>query len=159
MSEEPNPYVAPHEQSETFLSTYDRSYLWMAFLLFQIVCYFAFACIAGFAALLLLVGQISGRPEEILLSLLILAASPVIGWFALMEIPSLRSPMPGRERLLARFAVLTTFVPFGLSVFWAYEYLAFGYFEANAVPAIFALGFAVIWFWVTMLRLRMAKRQ
>lgn len=121
--------------------------------------YAGFVLFFGFVGFFLILTsfQVSAGWGEIALSLAACAAVPVVCWFAAHELRGVRYPIWHREMLLAKFALLTVLVPVGLSAFWLYEYVAFGSFQANFVPAVGALIFAAVWFRIGKLRLTMAR--
>ena len=91
-------------------------------------------------------GLSSARSDEVALAVLAICAAPFAGWLVLMEIRCFRFPTEQRERLLSRMAMLATTAPAIMSGFWFYEYLAFGYYELNAIPGFQAAACSLLWF-------------
>ncbi len=90
-------------------------------------------------------GLAGARSDEVALAILAISALPIAGWLVLTEIRCLRVSTVRRERLLSRLAMAGTVMPGLMSVFWWYEYAAFGHYQLNAVPAMWMAGVTLLW--------------
>ena len=133
--------------------------VWLiVFLAFQLLCYTVFVGFSVLVATAILQGM-SLMMYEVTLAIVVCIFTPFVVWFGLLEGGGLVYPIPGRERVLARFAMWTTIVPIALAAFWAYEFFMFGYFGANAVPAMLSTTFACGWFWATTQRYLISRKR
>ena len=154
-----NPFAAPQVTDSGTAESEDSRPAWLIlFLIFQILCYAAFVGLSGFALTGVLVG-LPLRLHEVVLLVAAIACSPVVAWFGVLEVLSVARPIPGRERVLARFAMWTTIAPIVLAAFWLFEFQVYGSFEANGAPAVLAGIFAFGWFLATTKRYLLSRRR
>lgn len=98
------------------------------------------------------------RPDEFAVLTLSVLFAPVALVFSRREFLHARSMSDCQERRLSVISMAATLGPLTAAAFWFYEYVAFGFFEANAIPAILALVFAACWFAVSLVRFRRVSR-
>ncbi len=100
----------------------------------------------GLLLVILPLGGFTGaRTDEYALGVMAILFVPVCVWLSREEIRCFRAPGIDRERRLSRMAMLTTVAPVLMSAFWFSEYLVFGSYQANGIPAIWAAVFSLFW--------------
>ena len=158
-TETSNPYEGPIEPPlpET---RYRRSALSIAAAVVHTAGYLILVMSAASLLLitLLLTGLEGVRIDELALAMLVIAAGAIAVWLLLNEVHCFRVLTIRRERLLSRLAMVATFIPLMMSLLWLSEYLAYGFYDVNAVPAMWMAVLALVWLLLAFVRFGRTRR-